>query len=198
MRAGLKCNKKSGGCKDSLKYLSGELEDYLSKHPEYNPIDDVIRYDDTVWGTSNMANNHTFGELRQLYWAGRIQAASVSDSPYALFTYYDLHSNAVLNANKKSIDWQSVKIDSLGLVTSFIGLNTNQKMKPLTDTITLVGGGNSLGHSISSGDSDSIVLSIGGVIPGPVGTIFSAGSVIKDLFPGYTYTPYVPSIPRMP
>jgi hypothetical protein len=195
----LKCNGKSD-CNRKNGHLARQLEDYLQTHPGYDPLFDRSEY-------SIMADDRDFKLLRGLYWRGRLKGSSSSaDTPLLLYQYYDLEesiSYVTFEWDSTDIDWSAVAIDAAATLGSFVGLNSAinaSKFGPFLKGYNFAFGTWSVQHTASKSGlkSADTVLSSGGLIPGPTGTIFSASSLISDLLGGLHQgsTPYIPSIPR--
>lgn len=169
----------------------------MKKHPEYLPQRDNYL-------NSSSKNYKVFGQVREEYWKERIRDAGASDTAFELFNYYDMHwTNTQYQGqwNSGNIDWDAVWIDSVSAAASIVGLNTvtgTSKGAGLINAFSRAAGFTSLGYSIHGGDGDSMILSGGGMIPGPTGAIFSVVSVINDLTTAYELVPYIPSISRIP
>lgn len=93
------------------------------------------------------------------------------------------------------VDWNDVAFEGVGAFSSIVGLNsvaeafqygkTIKDIAEVTDVTTSV-----IGYYKASkeGDLEGMILSLGGLVPGPIGTASSFTSLYLEISKGYYWT----------
>lgn len=181
----------------TTKGLSEDIDNYLTDHPDYDPMKDNWK--------GLRSHRLIFNEIRESYWEDRLYDANICgglNTVYCpteatnLMRYYDYNEEVMLPAfDASKVSWNNVISDVIGMPLGMLGPNPQHLSNGAKNLLQGISFGNSA-YSLATGqDSTDRWLAIGGSIPG-VGVITSAVSFGRHMSVGRYEYEYSPSLPR--
>ena len=177
--------------------LSNNIDIYMRHHPEYQPYNDPL-----IYKTDHPYRPLVFVGIRMEYWMKRTNGNQAEAE--RLMEYYDFHEHVMIPKwDGSRVNWTNTALDGSSTVLSFIALNeVAEALKIASNMQSAAKYGAAITNVVSifqsakAQDGTGFGLSIGGAVPGLIGTGFSAVSTLRDVSAGFYYEPWTPIMPR--